>query len=106
MASSGAGRPHVCPHAAAVAAWPTLVEEPRADRALDRSQLGLDFQRLVGAAVDVDDDIAELAVGLQILGADIQAAPGKYLDDMDQHARRVAVDVDEAGAGGRAGSWT
>ena len=44
-----------------------VVEDAGAERALDGADVGQDFL-IVHFAVHVDDDVAELGVGLQVLG--------------------------------------
>src|SRR5690606_34614386 len=64
-----------------------------ADGAVDVLQL---LQRQVGVLlVHVDDDVADLLVGLQELAADVDAIVGEDLVDLAHHTRNVVVDVQQ-----------
>src|SRR4051794_38650534 len=45
------------------------------------------------------DHIADLGVGLQILRGDVYAAPREHFVEASQHARYVAMNMDEADSG-------
>src|SRR5579863_4872867 len=73
-----------------------LIDQPCADRALERANFVEQFAAVVIGEVYVEDDITDIAVGLEILGRNINVALEKYFVQAPQHARYIVVDMAEA----------
>src|ERR1700730_10869333 len=76
---------------------PAFVKQSGAHGAVERSKLLQDRGAVVHRGVGVDHDVADFAVGLEVLSGDIEGAAGKYLDDAAEDPRDVAVDVEISG---------
>src|SRR5260221_5629981 len=77
-----------------------LVEQAGADRALERADLLENVARVRAGVVGLEHHVADLAVGLVVLRADIDLALGEHLVEPAEHARQVALHLDEARAAG------
>ena len=55
-----------------------LIDQPCADRALERANFPEQFAAVVVGEIHIQHDIANIAVGLEILGRDIDVALEKY----------------------------
>src|SRR5690606_36086290 len=77
---------------------PRSVQHARPQRARDRRQLVLQRIGLGLVGADVDHHVADLGVGAQELAVDVQRVAAEDLVDLRQHARHVAVDVQQAPA--------
>ena len=70
----------------------TLVEETRLDRGLELGDLRLDL--VAHGRVELDDEVADLALRHEHLAADVVAR--EDVVDVAQHARHVLVEVQDA----------
>src|SRR6266700_2376272 len=77
-----------------------LIQHANADRAVHGPQVGEQPLALAAHHVGFEHDVADLRIGLQVLRQDVDAVTGDRLVDAAEHAGDVAVNVDEAGAGG------
>src|SRR5580704_2999512 len=75
-----------------------LVHESRPDRAVKRANFVEKITAVVAGQIRIEHDIADLAVGLQILRDNVDVALQKYFVQPPEHAGHVAVNVAEAGA--------
>src|ERR1700678_1537258 len=75
-----------------------LIDEPCADRAVEPANFLQQFTAVVANQIQIKHDITNLAVGLEILGRDVDVALEKYLVQPPQHARNIVVDMAETHA--------
>src|SRR3954452_20712140 len=73
-----------------------LVEQASADRAVERADLLEDVARVRASVVGFQHHVTDLAVGLVVLRADIDLTLGEHLVEAAEHARQVALHLDEA----------
>src|SRR3954451_16564164 len=76
-----------------------LIQQPRPDRALEGADLVKDGLALGSGPGRLQHDVADLAVGLQVLRRDVEAPPREGFVEAAQRAGHVAVDMDVARAG-------
>ncbi len=83
-----------------------FIEQPRADRSLQRADFGEHALAVGGRGVGVQHDIADIVVRFIILRGDVDRVPRQHFVQPAEHARQIALDLDETRAVGRAGNCT
>ena len=77
-----------------------LIDQSCADRAVQAANFIQQFTAVVTDQIQIQHDIANIAVGLEILGRDVDVTLEKYLVQASEHPRRVVMDMTETYAVG------
>src|SRR6185295_13753307 len=75
-----------------------VVEQAGTDGALERPDLVEDRLAVRRHPVGLEHDIADLAGRLVVLSGNVDSASGEHLVEAPEHARQIALHLDEAGA--------
>ena len=75
------------------------IEQAGADRSVERADLVKGIPAVLGRSFGFDDHVADLAVSLQVLRRDVEAALREHVVETPQDAGHVPVHVDVACAG-------